>query len=193
MWAVRHKIRALGLTALLAASALVGAGCSSTGAHVVFTVVIGQSTTATARTTDLVDLGVPDLYNQSSQAVRLRSVSLVSVPTSVRLRRVIAYLHSQTGVGTLGYGYGDLVRHCRRQMTPYPISSVVVAPHAYAKWFLVLSVTFAKPGRYYLGQVRIDYSTGGQDGWQYQNIHYTMSMTLHNKLPVWAGCPIARH
>jgi hypothetical protein len=193
MCAVRDNVRALGVSGLLAASALVSAGCSSTGEHDVFTVVTGQSTSATARTSDLIDLGVPDLYNQSGQAVRLRDVRLVSAPESVHLRRVIAYLHSQTGIGQIGYAYGDFVKHCRRLMTPYPVSSVVVRPHSYAKWFLVLSVTFAKPGRYYLGRVRIDYTAAGQDGWQYQNIHYAMTMTLHNKLPAFAGCPVNNH
>jgi hypothetical protein len=181
--------RALGLTAMLAAGALLSAGCSSTSEHVVFTVATGFSNRATARTTDLVDLGVQDLYNQSGQAVRLRAVSLVAVPRSVHLRRVTAYLHSQTGVHVLGYALGDFVKHCRRQMTPYPASSVVVPPRTYAKWFLVLSLTFAKPGRYYLGRVRIDYTTGGQDGWQYQNLYETMDITLHNsKLPAFSGC-----
>lgn len=182
-------MRALRLAALLAAGALLGAGCSSTDEHAVFTVATGQSTSATARTTDLADLGVPDLYNQSGQTVRLLGVSLVSAPSSVRLRRVTAYLHSQTGVHVLGYALGDFVRHCRRQMTPYPVSSVVVPPHTYAKWYLVLSVTFARPGHYYLGQVKIDYTTGGHGGWQYQDIHYTMTITLHNsKLPPFSGC-----
>ena len=72
---------------------------------------------------------------------------------------------------------------------PAPVSAVVVSPHAYAKWFLVLSVTFARPGRYHLGRVRIDYTTGGQDGWQYQNIGYTMTIVLHDaKLPAFDGC-----
>jgi hypothetical protein len=188
MRATRRKIGAVG-AALLAAGALLGAGCSSSSEHAVFAVATGQSTSATARTTDLVDLGVPDLYNQNGQTVTLRGVSLVTTPRSVHLRMVTAYLHSQTGVHQLGYAYGDFLKHCRHQMTPYPVSSVVVPPHSYAKWFLVLSVTFARPGRYYLGRVRIDYTTGGQDGWQYQNIHYTMIITLHNrKLPAFAGC-----
>ncbi len=186
---MRRKLRALGASGLLAAAAVLGAGCSPAGEQAVFTVAIGQSNVATARTTDLADLGVPDLYNQSGQTVRLLGVSLVAVPSAVRLRRVTAYLHSQTGVNVLGYALGDFVRHCRRQMTPYPVSGVVVPPHAYARWYLVLSVTFARPGRYYLGQVRIDYATGGQDGWQYQNIHYTMIITVHNsKLPNTTEC-----
>jgi hypothetical protein len=187
--AVHDKVGALPIVAALTACVLACGGCSTAGENAVFTVVTGQSTSATARTTDLVDLGVPDLYNQSTQTVRLRDVRLVSVPRYVHLMRVIAYLHSQTGIGQIGYAYGDFVEHCRRQMTPYPVSSVVVRPHSYAKWYLVLSVTFAKPGRYYLGRVRIDYTAGGQAGWQYQNIHYTMTMTLHNKLPAFAGCP----
>src|SRR5215472_5013582 len=110
MRAMRSRVRALGLPVMLAAGAVLSAGCSSTSEHVVFTVATGFSNRATARTTDLVDLGVQDLYNQSGQPVRLRAVSLVAAPRSVRLRRVTAYLHSQTGVHVLGYALGDFVK-----------------------------------------------------------------------------------
>jgi hypothetical protein len=38
----------------------------------------------------------------------------------------------------------------------------------------VLSLTFSEPGWNYLRRVRIDYTTGGQEGWQYQNLNQTM-------------------
>ena len=53
----------------------------------------------------------------------------------------------------------------------------------------MLSLTFSKPGRNYLRRVRIDYTTGGQEGWQYQNLNQTMIITLHNKkLKAFYGC-----
>jgi hypothetical protein len=189
------KIRARCLAGLLAAGALISAGCSatsermvSTSERVVFRVATGFSNRATARTTDLVDIGMPDLYNQSAQTVTLRGVSLVAAPRSVHLLMVTGYLPTQ-GRNVLGFGLGNYVEHCRRQMRPYPLQSVVTPPHSDSKWYLVLSLTFAKPGRYYLGRVKIYYTAGEQDGWQYQNLYQTMNITLHNsKLPRFGGC-----
>jgi hypothetical protein len=89
----------------------------------------------------------------------------------------------------LAYGLGNFIAHCRRQMTPYPLSRVITPPHSDSKWYLVISLTFTKPDRYYLGRVKISYTVGGQDGWQYQNLYQTMDITLHNsKLPRFPEC-----
>jgi len=176
---------------VLAACALLSTGCSPGGEHehVVFKVATGFSNKATARTTDLVDIGLPPLHNLSGQTVTLRGVSLVSAPRSVHIRMVTGYLRSQTHIWALGFAIGNFVKHCRREMTPYRLPSVVTAPHADSRWYLVLSLTFSKPGRYYLRRVRIDYTVGGQEGWQYQNLFQTMIITLHNKkLPAFDGC-----
>jgi len=180
------EIRARNLTGVLAACVLLSAGCSSTNEHVVFRVATGFSNAATARTTDLVDIGLPDLYNQSGQTVTLRDVRLVSAPRSVHVRMVTAYRPTQ---GELGYGLGNFVKHCRRQMKRYRLSSVVTPPRSASRWYLVLTLTFAHPGRYYLGRVRIDYTSNGRAGWQYQNLYQTMTITLRNKrLPAFSGC-----
>jgi len=182
-------IRARSLAGVLAACASVSTGCSSTGEHVVFTVATGFSNRATARTTDLVDIGLPPLHNLSGQTVTLRGVSLVPAPRSVHIRMVTGYLHSQTHIWVLGFGLGNYVKHCRRQMTPYRLPSVVTPPHSDSRWYLVLSLTFSEPGRYYLRRVRIDYTANGQEGWQYQNLFQTMIITLHNKkLQAFYGC-----
>jgi hypothetical protein len=174
---------------VLAMCALLTTGCSSSKAHVVFTVATGFSKRATARTTDLVDIGLDPLHNLSDQSVTLRRVSLVSAPRSVHIRMVVGYLRSQVQIWTLGYGLGNYVKHCRRQMTPYRLSSIATAPHSDSRLFLVLSLRFDKPGRYYLRRVRIDYTANGQEGWQYQNLYQTMIITLHNKeLKTFYGC-----
>src|SRR5258708_35598402 len=125
MRTVGGMIRARSLAGVLAACTLLGTGCSSTGERVVFTVATGFSNRATARTTDLVDIGLPDLRNQSGQTVTLRHVSLVSAPNSAHIRMVTGYLHSQTHVDVLGFALGNFVKHCRRQMTPYRLPSIV--------------------------------------------------------------------
>ena len=45
---------------------------------------------------------------------------------------------------------------------------------AFASWLVVIAVTVARPGRYYLGRAKISYTTGGQNGWQYQNLNTTL-------------------
>ena len=35
-------------------------------------------------------------------------------------------------------------------------------------------MAFSKPGRYYLKRIRIDYTTDGHQGWQYQDIDTTV-------------------
>jgi hypothetical protein len=186
---VREMTRVRSVAGVLAVCALLSTGCSSSGEHVVFTVATGFSSSATARTTDLVDIGLDPLHNLSDQKVALRRVSLVSAPRSVHIRMVTGYLRSQIQIWTIGYALGNFVKHCRRQMTPYRLPSIVTPPHSDSRWFLVLSLTFSKPGRYYLGRVRIDYTVNGQQGWQYQNLHQTMTITLHNKkLPAFSGC-----
>ena len=135
---------------VLAACALLSAGCSSSNEHVVFTVATGFSNSATARTTDLVDIGLAPLHKLSDQRVTLRRVSLVPTPRLVHIRMVVGYLRKQVQIWTVGYGLGNYVKHWRRQMTPYRLPSIVTAAHSDSRWFLVLSLRFDKPGRYYL-------------------------------------------
>ena len=181
-------IRARSLAGVLAACALLGTGCSSTGEHVVLTVATGFSNLATARTTDLVDIALPDLRNETSQTVTLRRVSLVSAPSSVHIRMVTGYLPVHGGE-VLAFGIGNYVENCRRDMRPYRLTSVVNPPHSDSRWYLVVSLTFGRPGRYYLRRVRIEYTVDGQEGWRYQNLFQTMIITLHNKkLHAFYGC-----
>ena len=49
--------------------------------------------------------------------------------------------------------------------------AAVTRPHAYANWLIVIAFTIVKPGRCYLGRAKIDYTAGGQRGWQYQNLN----------------------
>jgi len=97
MGTVRKQSRARSLAAVLAACALLSTGCSSGGEHLVFKIVIGFSNRGTATTTDLVDIAMSDLINQTDQTVTLRRVSLVSAPKSVHLRRLPATCPSMAG------------------------------------------------------------------------------------------------
>ncbi|HEY1967899.1 MAG TPA: hypothetical protein VGH89_08120, partial [Pseudonocardia sp.] len=52
--------------------------------------------------------------------------------------------------------------------------SFSIPSRASSPWFVVIAFTISKPGRYFLGKVRIDYTTDGHKGWQYQDIGTTM-------------------
>lgn len=155
-----------------------------------FTVATGFSQGGPAATIDVVDLGLPTLYNLSRHRVRLRAVSLVSVAPAVHIKSVTAYLYSQAG-GGVGIIHGDMLRYCRKQDIPYPLTDAVTPPHSYSNWFVVIALTFTKPGRYYVGRAKIYYTTNGQRGWQYQNLNTTIVIAAARKgtKPAFDGCP----
>lgn len=124
------------------------------------------------RPADVVDLGLPDLYNLTDQSIRLRAVTLVSPPRAVRVRSITAYVFPQSG--GLGLARGDLLRRCRKTDRPYSVTAAVARTHGYANWLIVIAFTVARPGRYYLGRARISYTAGGYSGWQYQNLNTTI-------------------
>jgi len=178
------RLIGLGLTAVLMVM-----GCSSGpggGEGVVFAVHTGFLQGSTNTTVDVVDIGVPwDLYNVTAHSVRLRAVSLVSVPGAVHVLNV--YAHQGMGVGIIE---GDLLKLCR-QYPPYPLTDVLVPPHSDSTWKVVLAITFIKPGRYQLGRVKIYYTTNGHQGWQYQNLNtiiYVKAARQGTK-PEFSGCP----
>ncbi len=175
---------------LLAVAVLAG-GCSA-GPHgaerAVFTVATGFREGSRATTVDIVDIGVPFLHNSSGQRVRILGVGLASVPASVRLLSVTA--HPATD-GRIGIGHGDMVKLCRKEFPPYPVTDAVTAPHANSNWYVLLAVRFTRPGRFYLGRVKIYYTVGGQRGWQYQNLFATIIVTAARPgtKPWFDGCP----
>jgi hypothetical protein len=160
---------------VLACAAVLAAGCSGgTGSErTVFAVAsnFGQGLRG-VRPIDVVDLGLPDLYNRTGQSVRLRAVTLVSPPRAVHLRSITAYVYPKSG--GLGIGRGDLLRYCRKADRPYPVTAAVARPHSYANWLVVIAFTIARPGRYYIGRAKISYTVAGKNGWQYQNLNTTI-------------------
>jgi hypothetical protein len=86
---------------------------------------------------------------------------------------VRAYDYRQTKETVTG-GAGDLARECPDLFKPKPINSYITPPHGASSWFVVIAFTISKPGRYYLGKVRVDYTAEGEPGWQYIAIDTTM-------------------
>jgi hypothetical protein len=173
----------------LLTAALLTAGCASghDGEGTVFTVVTGFSQTMPATTVDVVDVGVPDLTNVSSDTIKIRGVSLVSAGRWVHLASVTAY-----GLGGgVGLVHGDLLKYCRTVNQPYPVTRDVTPPRSGSRWDLVLAITFARPGIYHLARVRISYTANGRQGWQYQNLSTTITITAARRgtKPAFDGCP----
>jgi hypothetical protein len=71
------------------------------------------------------------------------------------------------GAGVFEAFQGNLAKECPRIFGhPVPLNSVVVAPHSYSKWDVVLSLTAARPGRYGIFIMKVNYTAGGHRGWQ---------------------------
>lgn len=122
----------------------------------------------------LADVQVPQMYNQSGSTVRVTSVRLLAPPKGVYVVSETAYRWSVNGV-TPGFGdSGDLPKECPKTYKPHAVTAAVTAPHAYSNWIIVLALHFAKPGRYYFDQERINYLADGKPGWQVQNLHITI-------------------
>jgi hypothetical protein len=175
---------------LVIATVLLGSCSSSGGEHVVFKVATGFSQGGSDTTANVVDIGLPfGLYNLSDHTVRLSGIRLVGTTAAVHLRSVTAYRGN--GVGIVD---GDLLKLCRRSYRPYPVTDAVTQPHSNSRWFIVIAVTFTRPGRYLLHRVRIDYTANGQDGWQYQNLNTALTITAAAKgtEPAFSGCPVTR-
>jgi hypothetical protein len=173
-------------------AALLVAGCSGSaggGERVVFRVASGFSQGGPATTADVIDVGVGALRNVTGHSVRLRKISLVAEPEAVTAQ-MTAYRYSQTVTG-LGIEHGNLLAHCRRSLTPYPVTDVIAGPHSDSGWLVIIALRFAEPGRYRLDRVRIDYTTNGQPGWQYQNLNTTIVVSAARKgtRPRFDGCP----
>jgi hypothetical protein len=70
-----------------------------------------------------------------------------------------------------------MTSECPRQFKSVPLNTVIVPPRktSYNRQ-PVVAIRVSRPGRYFVGRVRIDYTTGGQPGWQYQNIWFTATV-----------------
>jgi hypothetical protein len=166
-------------------------GCSLTGnsEHIVFAVASGFTQGGLSNTKDVINIGVPGLKNISGNTVKLSSVVLVSPPRALKVVSTTAYLYSQTRSG-IGITHGNYLKNCK-QLTPYAVSDVSAKEHSWSHWLVVIAVKITKPGKYYLGRVKINYLRNGNPGWQYQNLYTTLTITQAGKStkPGFDGCP----
>lgn len=155
---------------MLASCASVTSGDSET---IVFEVAKGFTTTIPVQTREILDIGIYPLRNLTGDSVRLVSESFAHAPRQVHTLSVYAYNYRHTKDVPLA-NVGDMPKECPRQYVPHAIGSFVTPPHSDTPWFLVIAFTISRPGRYYLGRLRLDYKTDGHAGWQYQNINATI-------------------
>lgn len=150
----------------------------------------GFITRWTAQTDEVEDSGlsVSWLANESDHSVRLVSVQFASPPADLHVMNVYAYSYKDTHQGLIGQ-FGVLPKECPQEFKPHPLSVTTFPPHADAPWLVVIAFTISRPGIYHLNRVRLDYSTEGRTGWQYQNINTTV--TVKNP-PLPGCCPLPR-
>jgi hypothetical protein len=172
-------------------------GCSSTPVHdeprPVFARDGSFSQSGPATTVDVIDIGVPLLHNLTGHSVRLQWVRLARHSKVVQVVHVTAYSYSQVGQG-ISAAFGDLIKYCRKEMTPYPVTDVVTAPDTDSNWFVILALSIRKPGVYHIARVKIGYMTDGQVGWQYQDLETTLTVrqAARRTKPRFDGCPVFR-
>jgi hypothetical protein len=129
---------------LLSAVLIAGCTANSDGSRDVFAVQQGVTQGGPASTADIVDIGLPLLHNMTAHAVTLRWVRLAGHFNGMRVLNVTAYQYSQGGEG-IAAGLGDLRKHCREEMTPYPVARAVTRAHADSNWLIIIAITFSRP------------------------------------------------
>lgn len=150
---------------------------SSSGPKAVLSAPDGFSEGGPVHVDEVTDVGVPDLYNRSGDAVRLRSVRLVDVSRAVQVLSVTAYSIKRVGYGTIGLGVGDPPVECPGQFVPAPVSSFAIPAHRNSGWMVVIEFRVTRPGTYRIRRVKTSYSTHGGTGWQYQYLNLTVHVS----------------
>ena len=188
--AYRGGARLTAAVAVIVATAAAG-GCTpgaQDGERVVFAVQRGVKVSGPIHRDEILSIGVPPLQNVSGQPVRIRSVQWVDQPAVAHILNIYAYNARQTH-GWVNSLEGDLPVACPKQYRPRPPSSFAIPAHTSSDWYIVIAFTIGKLGRYYLNRVKITYTTGGHEGWQYQNLN--QEFTVVNP-PMPGPVPIPR-
>ncbi len=157
---------------LLAVSSCSGNG---DGGQVVFELMGDVHIHGPVHTAELYD-NVTLLTNVTGERVHLVSVSLASPVRFVRFVGATAF-DSRRLRGFPVASLGDLPVECPKKYIPAPVSSVVVRPHQFSPWFVVVTIRIMRPGRYVLPGLRIDYTTPSGSGWQYYGTNTTLTVS----------------
>lgn len=123
----------------------------------------------------IVDFGVPDFSNMTAQSVRITGVSIPDAPPGMTIVNTRSYRYSDTGTGII-IQRGDLPSACS-YYKPHPVAGIVIPPHDQnPASYAIIAARFARPGRYFVHDVRVDYVSGGKPGYQLQPINMTITV-----------------
>lgn len=175
----RHGARGLlrcSCLGIVAIALIAAAGCTvnSRSERVVFRLV-GEQTSGPAHTAELINIVTP-FTNLTDEPVHLTRISLASPMKSERLIGSSVYDARRLGFLPL-LEFGNLPVECPKKFIPARVGSLVVQPHKFSSWFGVVTIRIMRPGKYVLGRLRIDYSTPSGNGWQYQNVNITLTVS----------------
>jgi hypothetical protein len=141
----------LGLRAASLLAVMLSAGCAASGAQDTrgsergaFPAGTGLIETMPNKTDEIVDIGLPPLPNNTSHAIRLKSVAFLNPPADLRVLNVRAYNYRQTREG-ITWMAGDLAKECPQTFIPHSISSFVTSPRATTQWFPIIAFTISRP------------------------------------------------
>jgi hypothetical protein len=161
---VRPK-RAAGISAcVLACGTLaLAVGCSSNGGeNQVLTNAPSGYYTYDVNVQEPVDI-IIYFQNQTDQPLHLQQMSVIGSIKHMRLISVSAYDQRRIGDAP-ATATGILPVECPKWV-PSPMSKVTIPAHSDTPWIGVVTVSFDKPGTYWLTDFRVNYSSAGAVGW----------------------------
>jgi hypothetical protein len=102
--------------------------------------------------------------NQTDQPLHLQKISVIGSIKHMRLISVSAYDQRRIGDAP-ATATGILPLQCPKWV-PSPMSKVTIPAHSDTPWIGVVTISFDRPGTYWLNDFRVDYFTpGGGAGW----------------------------
>jgi hypothetical protein len=107
--------------------------------------------------------------NNDGKPFRVRSIRMISpAGPGIGTVKIRGLAPSSASGGTFAYFQGDLAK-CSPQYDYKirPVSRIVEPPHGVSDWRVLVSVVFARPGRYHLYLLKVVYEEDGQRYWNY--------------------------
>jgi len=171
------RVRAM--VAVSATTAALAVGCTVIGPDGPEKIVFATSRTTiqvsgaspTKTTLDFSNL----LNNVTGTRVRVLSIRLVFPSARViHAMTIKAYSFRRSGAGVFEGAQGDLEKICPQQFVPIPVNDVIVAPHSYSRWNIVLSFVVPHPVHIPYIQMKVRYEADSHQGWQplYLNVRF---------------------
>lgn len=165
------------------------AGCSQgsvASESVVFTIARDPHLSGVVAPNEILDVGLPQLFNLSGNAVKLTRVTIATNNPAARVRYVAAFRYGWP-FKNLRVARGNLLA-CRARGQSYPLTDVVTAANSDSGWYIVIGLSFSKPGHYSLGPAKIYFYTHGHHRWQFQNMSTVVTVSAKPGKSSPVGC-----